>query len=1105
MVLDELSHPARRQALHRLGRAAAAGDESARAEIQALVSHAEPWRRWLGLIGLASTGDWPALRRATHDRSRLVRGRAWSLLRRCGPAEVVADALRDHADSRFAPRLAGRVLARRPAPAVEALVVERATAEQPDWLDWLPLCSEAVVRRSLGLLSEHGSPSAWLRLARAHPGLAVEALRPSPGLGVDRRQDWRVRAILPALVEADPDRALDLVEALFADAGQAQPIRASLARLAVLRPGRTFDLVRARQGMGLPAPLSGLFGLVRFVRAERLGLERLRWAVEHAPACLAEGSEGRQWLRRMPAEDRQALVRHWLSRGTGSWGAFLFGAAEGMPAPERERAWLRWSTAARDGKGCIPVHRLHDLPRELREREARRHLEEVEHLVSRPEQRRAYAALLPYEEAEVQLQDWLRHPEGEQRAIGLGLLFATVRHDRAAASAALAATRKRKNEQDPVRLAMLGALGTLPPSRLPKALLPEVEAVVDEALAAADLSAPTARAAQVLASRVLAGEPERGMELLVRVLRVRGSVDGAALGARLSVQDVRRLDPVLAGLVERWARTERAAAVLSLIHGLGERVRHMSATLQAMDGLCAMPSLAVLGVFLELLARFDRPRFQARALALFEQDRSVACLPRVARLLAVSRTDLLDPLLRGEPMQGRFASGRTHWVLDFGLSMQGWTPAQQALYASQLCGLLDEPERDVPTCRWAIERLAALALAPAALLIRYASDPRPPVRDIALRALPSLDGGEGLDELLACMGDDRARIAAYALRRCLMELPRAEVLPRLAAVPLERVTVAKEVLRLMGELGGAQARELLIEKGQQPLHRDVRIALLRALWDHIEDPAAWALLEAAARDPDPVLASRLLSIPMLRLSEPADARLCALFAEVLSRPQALARLGFLDVVGGSPIRDQRRVLFSALLRHLGTPDPSEAARAFSAVLVRMQPGEVPPVVARLAGLLPRRETSAALIQHLCAALHHWAPPHHKQLGLALLPALEADRLAAGLAVPLLAKVSDDLGFAAGLERLSARGHLHQDAIAAAMAAVGSFLYGDRLARRLAGHSDARLRRVGLAALIQAARPENGWTAERRALLGTMQADPEVEVAAPAAWVFPPPV
>ena len=107
------------------------------------------------------------------------------------------------------------------------------------------------------------------------------------------------------------------------------------------------------------------------------------------------------------------------------------------------------------------------------------------------------------------------------------------------------------------------------------------------------------------------------------------------------------------------------------------------------------------------------------------------------------------------------------------------------------------------------------------------------------------------------------------------------------------------------------------------------------------------------------------------------------------------------------------------------------------------------------------------------------------------------------AVRLLARIHDAEGFAAGLEALSNRGHLHHDAIAAAIGAVGALGRPDALARVLAGSGDARLRRVGLAALQAAASPENGWTAPRRALLAQLQRDPSLEVAAPAAWVVPP--
>jgi hypothetical protein len=1103
--LHELSHPERVAEVHALGRRSAAGDSVAASQLDDLAHSVEPWDRALALTGLAAAGQHEAVRAAIVDPSRQVRLRAWSVLARVGAVDVLAEALRAHHDERRIVRLTARVLTQRPHPAIEAVVIALAAPERGAWLDLVPMCRAEVVRPRLGLLAEHGGASAWARLVARHPGLAVEALDPAAGL--DMRRQWRIRTYLPALVKADPDAALDLVERLFRHEGQAHEIRSALVRLAVLRPARTFDLIRARQAMGLPGPLSGLFALVRFPRAERLGLERLGWALANAPACLPDGSEGRDWLRRLPETDRRALVDRWVDSGVGSYGAFLFAYVPDGAA--RERAFARWRRAAEDAHGVVAVARLHDLPRDLREREARRHLDDVVWLQSRPEARRVYAALLPWDEAEPALQSWLRHPEGEHRAAALGLLLSTVRHDRGAVMPALAAVRRRKNEQDPVRLAMLTGLASLPPGRFGPSAVPELVGVVGEALDAADLSAATARSAQSLAAFVLALDPVEGVSLLPRVLKARGSVDGNAIGAKLDPAAARRLDPALAGVVAAWARTERSLALVGLAFGLGARLRHMPLTLAAFQAICAVPSLPVLASVLELLARHDPPAFAARALAVFHDDPSVACLPRVARLLALRRTDLLDPLLEGRPMTGRFATGRTHWVLDFGLRLGGWTPAQQRAYAARLVELLDDLERDVPTARWAIERLAALPCAPADQLPRFAADPRPPVRDLAVRALPSMDGPDGLTTLLGCMADDRARIAIYALRRCLAELPRSEVVARLSVMladpaAMARVTVAKEVLRLLGELGGAEVRDRLVALGAAPLHRDVRIALLRALWDHIEHPPAWALLEAAARDPDPILAGRLLSIPLARLSSDADARLASLFAEVLDRRQPEARLAFLKSVPQAPLRDARRVLWRALLRHLGAPDPAEAAATLGALLARMEGAEVPLLTARLAGLLPNRQVAQALITHLAAALHAWAPARHQQVARALLPALIADRFGATLAVPLLARTRDDAGYADGLEALSARDHLHHDAVALAVRHVDGFASPDRLARRLAAHVDPRLRRVALAALVAAAGPENGWAPARRALLATLQADASLEVAGAAAWVFPPP-
>lgn len=128
------------------------------------------------------------------------------------------------------------------------------------------------------------------------------------------------------------------------------------------------------------------------------------------------------------------------------------------------------------------------------------------------------------------------------------------------------------------------------------------------------------------------------------------------------------------------------------------------------------------------------------------------------------------------------------------------------------------------TVLFAVRRMPALPAAGPEGLATLASDKRPAVQETAVRALGRLDARQGIPELLESLGDARARWAVYALRQSVNDLPPARVFEVMRAVPLGKVTVAKEAVRLAGEFGGAAALGWFGE-----LHRDVRGALLRAL------------------------------------------------------------------------------------------------------------------------------------------------------------------------------------------------------------------------------------------------------------------------------------
>jgi len=378
---------------------------------------------------------------------------------------------------------------------------------------------------------------------------------------------------------------------------------------------------------------------------------------------------------------------------------------------------------------------------------------------------------------------------------------------------------------------------------------------------------------------------------------------------------------------------------------------------------------------------------------------------------------------------------------------------------------------------------------------------------VALRALGRLDAGQGIATLLQALDDSRARIAIYALRRSLLQMPAERALALLRGVPLRKVTVAKEAVRLLGELpGGAAYADLLAIAGQE-LHRDVRVALLRALWAHLEQPETWPLLEQAAASDDPALAAGVIRIPADRRSPATLRRLVRLLALLLLHPNPQVRLDTLQRCATLPIADLEHILQEPLLAALDSPLPDQRTAAASAVFATYAGRDADLIGALVRRILPNRRALIALLEQFNQVLP-WNRGRMLPAARAALAALASDPLTAALQVGLAinALLVDDL--TALLRRLATQDLLHAEVIMAVIAALqASARRADAgalavLEQSLAEESDARLRRVALAALVALAGWPRGWDAERRARLQIYRADSAALVAAAAQFTFP---
>ncbi|WP_241759042.1 hypothetical protein [Pyxidicoccus parkwayensis] len=1163
--LSSTHHTARVRRMVELGRLAPE-DPGTSAALEGL-SRGDAYERRLALVAQFTRRDGAHVLHATSDASSRTRALAFRLVPlACDDAQALEALKMAYAMRREAAILRGLVRQGR-LGVIDAYLDWLASRESvPDFADAVPLGTSGAIRRHLARALAKPSHRFWNRLARYAPDILAEVfaerLRAVPGEPdpVTRRD---LQIFLPRIADQAPDAALVLFELLLSR--RIQPDAASWNWLAMHRPEAALALLQRHSH-------ATAFWKLFARAAPRLSTESLAWLVRRAPSSLGDA---KTLLPLLSESARRTVVDAWCAAVDvePTWGVELL---RSIPdAQVRERVHARWSVAARNKDGIIDMGLLRALPTELREREARRHLNEVVALGTRPRERMPYARLLPWDEAQSVLQSYVGHPEGDTRGAALATLLAIPGlrpDDTALVDRALPLVLARKNEQDPVRGAMLGALVQWPRSVWRREHTEAVGRMLRDALDAADLSYTTAQLAETLLLRVFGKDPAWGATWLATLMKERGNLLNRRLGEQLTDEEVSTAAPHILDIAKSWARRESGVPLLQLVGSLGKRVALVPDLTELLVGVrdeTPWPSLA-LGIS-QWMSEHARERFEAtvgttvrrwydrgwhseiislassqedgepfhfelasglervalrlgnqsysaltvlwkkdwRAFdrlmpALLKADASVICIPVVHHYLHRWRQDLLTPYLSAPVITGRFATGKTGWLLSFGGGYFRWTAEQSATYSHAVGRMFEDSERDTPTLLWATETLAAIDWAPMEKLCSLADDSRPVVQEKALRVMARCDQGQGVPTLLRCLEDARARIAIYGLRRAFNGMPPSRVLSLLSGVPLNKVTVAKEVVRLLGELRSDAAYARLLELDGMALHRDVRIAMLRALWDHLDRAPTWDVFARAVDGTDWVMASRLGDIPADRLTETSDRKLSALLGRVLRRPEAEARIDLLQRAAYLAVKDAERTFLSACGARLASPYDDEVGAAMRAILHRSDERDLE----RLEGMLDavssdRRALTVALSQLL--ALNVKSRASYMQAASAAERVLSKDARLSPLRVQCAGAALGAVEWAERIARMGEAGHLHSDALESCRGVVEK-LPGAELEAvevRLTESASAEARRVAVWCLVRDAGPKRGWTPERLARLARYQGDESPLVSGAAQAVFPP--
>jgi hypothetical protein len=1029
------------------------------------------YERYLSLLACHGSRDGEHVLRSLCDPSGIIRARAARLLILVCDDEQIALAL-PQLSRELRKSLLSRLRKARRLAAIDAYLDELERRGDRDLEVFVPFGTASAVERRLAAAEDRGGQVFWLRLTRYHPNLALKLFReclPS-GERPSARFAWLCRAVFPLLSRQLPDEALALARELV---GVVAPSSLCWDTLLRRRPRESADLLLS---LRTRAVSQGSFNRL----ADRLDRDRVVALARRGFIDLKNGSAWNPWTPGRPYR--------WLAQ-----------------LPTRLRGDVFAASRERRAPISYPVELLTLLPGPLRLREARRH-QALRSLATKPASRLAYTSLLPWEEALALAEPYLNHPDAALRGAALSSLALALPLLRERAGDYLALVRERKNEQDPVRLAMMAALAKVPPVVWREEHLDDLGAVLRDALDAADLSGGTVAQANLLVLSQVSRHPDWTANWLTTIVRERGSIGWYRRDTLLGDADTSRIGKALLPVLRAWRARERDGQTLQLASALGRRLRVFDELLDLVEGIIRgtrQQSLAEFG--LALLSRHARKRLAALVPELLREDPSWIICPTVHQYLSRRRQDLLTPFLGRKPVRGRFSSGKTRLVLPIGNGFVRWTASQQETFADTLREVIDDlnPTRETPAICTALQQLAAMpAVAPETLIAR-ANDKRQAIRDTALRLLGRLDAGQGVAALLEALDASRARIAIYALRRALLDMPEAHALDLLRQVKRKKVTVAKEVVRLVGERGSDAAFAFLEEvEGAKP-HRDVHVALLRALWTHLERPADWAMIDRAVKTGDAALMNAVVRIPADRLSETARIRLTTLLVELLRHPSVEVRLEVLRRCGDEPPEDPKHILLPALLAASASRLPEERAIAAEAVMEVCVGSDAERVARAVAEQTINRRTQKALIDALTDAL----ADDRRRLGpvaRAVVAKVAGDPVAAALRLSLATAALSGAQLQSLLKELDRSGWRPDVLMVAATSLEGQTHLNrpalQRLERELSSSVSPALRRLALAALV--AQGRHGWDETRLDRLRAFRADTHALVSAAAQLTLP---